>query len=159
MVMPMMVGSEFCHLRPSGAVGIGQANKPEDVEFVRFGLACKRKQAIAAGKASVPRYAQFLDSTQNLQMTGGMDRQLDLAIRAFQTSQDLKSDGVVSTSTQAIAPSGNRYTFVHLVNAMVTIHPGTYPRIDLVQETGIALSNAVKKIFQVEHPSGKMELK
>ena len=145
----------------SGPVGPGGTNLPADVEYVRFGLRCVRQQVKAQGKTNQPRYADFMLITASLPALGGFDRDLEQSIRAFQKSQDLTADGVVSVmALGGVAPSGRPYTQVILESAMRSVFPDKFPRIDMVEDSGPALSLEVAHLFMIAgNPSGKMMLK
>lgn len=131
----------------SSDVGIGKANRPDDVEFVRFGLSCCRVWLSSAGLEGKPKHLDFFTAVAGLPMAGGMDQKLDRAIRGLQKSQELKVDGVVSAVSQITTESGKVYMYALLNRAMQVVHPNLFPRIDVVPESGLMVTLTVKSIF------------
>src|SRR5262249_13254716 len=122
----------------STPVGLGQANRTDDVELVRFGYHMMR---IASDiHLATPK---LRDALRQMRRTGDFDTDLDTVIRAHQAQKKIPIDGKVSVAHLTVANRGrydghHTWIIVNLNNFMRDFQ--AYPRIDLHPESGFAIS-------------------
>jgi hypothetical protein len=123
----------------SAPVGVGQANRIDDVELVRFGYFMIRS-ASDVGIFS----KELRDALQGMRRTGGFDNDLDVVIRAHQRhKKENPVDGKVSIAHVTSLNQGRfdghtPWIIVNLNNFMRDFD--RYPRIDLHPESGLEIS-------------------
>lgn len=125
-------------------VGPNCPNRGDDVELVRYGIACLAKWP---GNQKSAEGRQFCDLARQVGPTGPFDTPLASAILACQRANGLTTDGKVSLVRGDFAPSGRSY-ILQIMNAAIRIAAtSVFPRIDLVPESGAALSQVVRRMF------------
>lgn len=158
MVKIVTISGVFCY-DLDAPVGQGKGGSIVDCEFVRFGLLCVRKYALARGRGSNPAYSDFLLATVGMSGNGGLDGAVIRAITGFQKSQGLKTDGFVSPLNGTLfGASGKRLTMSYLQEIMRVEVDKDYPRIDKDPASGATLSLTVQKMFHVSNSAMKMEI-
>lgn len=126
-------------------VGQGCANRLDDVELVRYGIACL---AAAPVNRADPNLRPFLEAAARVKATGPFDSFVSNAVLAFQKTFDtMHADGKVSVIRGDRSPHGHIYVLQTMTAAMRLACTRVYPRLDLVPETGPALSQVVRKMF------------
>jgi hypothetical protein len=130
----------------SGDVGQGKRNQLDDVELVRLGYFSMKTD---------PKAQRFLTQRERtalamLRSEGAFDRDLDECIRAHEESRGGTQDGFVSVMRYTVANNASydhkhKWIIVVLNNNMIDMIP-EYPRIDLSDNAGPALTKSVRGI-------------
>jgi hypothetical protein len=131
----------------SADVGPGQPNRPDDVEFVRFGYFLMKDNP----KAMNGPFAALKPVLQHVTPTGVFDNALAEAIRAHQRVRGGTQDGRISVARDNKFNLGaydgkNTWIVFPLNNSMIELASNIYPRIDLHPQSGPAVSTSVRKI-------------
>lgn len=132
----------------SANVGRGQPNREDDVELCRFGYLAFKNNTKVSSRMS----PELLASIARMRTMGPFDNDLHEVIVLHQRQRGGTQDGIVSVAKPNIAPSGE-YDGSHLWivlamnESMREIMPEEYPRIDKHQQSGAAISSAVKRIL------------
>jgi hypothetical protein len=129
-------------------VGVGQPNKLDDVELVRFGYFMMRS-APDVGAFS----KELRDALQGMRRTGGFGDDLDAVIRAHQRHKhENPVDGKISVAHVTVINQGRfdghiPWIVVNLNNFMRDFDQ--YPRIDLHAESGFEISRVARLLRRV----------
>jgi hypothetical protein len=128
-------------------VGPGQPNKPDDVEFVRFGYFLMKDNP----KAMTGQFVSLKPTLQKVTPTGPFDNALAEAIRGHQRLRGGTQDGKISVAkannfNRGIYDGQHTWMAFPLNNTMIDMAPNIYPRIDLHLQSGPAVTETVRKI-------------
>ena len=138
-------GALFWNL--SADVGPGQPNRPDDVEFVRFGYLMLKDNR----KATAGPFVALKAACQSITPTGAFDDVLAAAIRTHQSLRGGSQDGRVSVArannfNKGVYDGKHIWMVFPLNNSMIDMAPDIYPRIDLHPRSGPAVTASVRKI-------------
>jgi hypothetical protein len=145
MVQVLMVGNRF-RWNLSQNVGPGQPNKIEDVELVRFGYTCAKRNPTSQIAAKMKA------ELDDLRPFGAFDKDLAKVIVAHQKIVGGTQDGIVSVEKGTAANhesynGHNRWIMSALNNVMVAEVDNIFPRIDKDLQSGPSISLKVKEIL------------
>lgn len=129
-----------------GNVGRNSPNKPEDVEFVRFGYACMGPLG-----GQVP--AELSQVIARMSPSGGYGADLQAVIDLHEKLRGGAQDGHVSRvppATTVNTYDGKHAWIVLALNTAIRqSDPTTYPRLDRSPKSGPLISDRAKKMFNV----------
>ena len=146
--------AEFFIFTLSSAVGPGQADRTDDVEFVRLGFIKVAESLRRRGSAGDMKYGAFLAAVSACGANGPFDTKVDSVIRAWQSRNPGTEsvDGKVSVMSggQSSYGSGNVFIAAGLQTEMRNCHRDICPRIDRIPGCGSNLSTRVRSPFGVD---------
>src|SRR5947207_14776782 len=147
MVKGLLANTGSLFLNLSADVGPGQPNRPDDVEFVRFGYLMLKDNP----KATAGPFVALKAACQSITPTGAFDDVLAAAIRTHQSLRGGTQDGRVSVARENKFNKGaydgkHMWMVFPLNNSMSDRSPEIDPRIDLHPQSGPAVSATVRKI-------------
>jgi len=128
-------------------VGEKSANRREDVQLVQFGVYCMQFHR----DANAEEKKAYEIVVPGMLYQGQKDDPLSLAIRTFGKVRGGPGDGHVSAikGTGLLSPS-LAFMMVGLSNAMSSLMPEDYPRIDKHPRCPLSLGEVVRAFFGVD---------